>query len=126
MPVVPSRKHVRAAPSAPFMFATGIENSAPTINQGRTRMDELEKCHHYDRWQKDLDLVVETGLNFLRYGPPLHRTFLDRQRFDFSFADAAFEGIRRRQLVPIVDLCHFGVPDWIGNFQNPDFPELFA
>jgi beta-glucosidase/6-phospho-beta-glucosidase/beta-galactosidase len=25
-----------------------------------------------------------------------------------------------------VDLCHFGVPDWIGDFQNPDFPELFA
>jgi beta-glucosidase len=25
-----------------------------------------------------------------------------------------------------VDLCHFGVPDWIGNFQNRDFPELFA
>jgi beta-glucosidase len=24
-----------------------------------------------------------------------------------------------------VDLCHFGVPDWIGNFQNPDFPRLF-
>jgi beta-glucosidase/6-phospho-beta-glucosidase/beta-galactosidase len=29
-------------------------------------------------------------------------------------------------MVPIVDLCHFGVPDWIGNFQNPDFPALFA
>ena len=28
--------------------------------------------------------------------------------------------------MPIVDLCHFGVPDWIGNFQNPDFPALFA
>ena len=28
--------------------------------------------------------------------------------------------------MPIVDLCHFGVPDWIGNFQNPDFPKLFA
>jgi hypothetical protein len=27
---------------------------------------------------------------------------------------------------PIVDLCHFGVPDWIGSFQNPDFPRLFA
>jgi beta-glucosidase/6-phospho-beta-glucosidase/beta-galactosidase len=36
------------------------------------------------------------------------------------------EDIRRRDLVPIVDLCHFGVPDWIGNFQNPDFPQLFA
>lgn len=29
-------------------------------------------------------------------------------------------------IVPIVDLSHFGVPDWIGNFQNSDFPALFA
>ena len=29
-------------------------------------------------------------------------------------------------MTPIVDLCHFGVPDWIGNFQNPDFPHYFA
>ncbi|GAB2689283.1 hypothetical protein GCM10011495_30940 [Hymenobacter frigidus] len=28
--------------------------------------------------------------------------------------------------MPIVNLCHFGVPDWIGNFQNPNFPALFA
>jgi beta-glucosidase len=28
--------------------------------------------------------------------------------------------------VTISDLCHFGVPDWIGNFQNPEFPALFA
>ena len=33
--------------------------------------------------------------------------------------------MRRRKIVPIVDLCHFGLPDWLGNFQNPDFPELF-
>ena len=29
-------------------------------------------------------------------------------------------------IMPIVDLCHFGVPDWIGNFQNPDFPRQFS
>src|SRR5205085_11188094 len=34
--------------------------------------------------------------------------------------------LHRLDIVPIVDLCHFGVPDWIGNFQNPDFPKLFA
>src|SRR5207244_2128457 len=34
--------------------------------------------------------------------------------------------MRRLGVIPIVDLCHFGVPDWIGNFQNPDFPELFS
>jgi beta-glucosidase/6-phospho-beta-glucosidase/beta-galactosidase len=28
--------------------------------------------------------------------------------------------------LPIADLCHFGVPDWIGDFQNPDFPRYFA
>ena len=24
-------------------------------------------------------------------------------------------------ITPIVDLCHFGVPDWIEDFQNPFF-----
>lgn len=27
-----------------FIFATGIENSIPTINHGRTRMDEMESA----------------------------------------------------------------------------------
>ncbi len=60
------------------------------------------------------------------YGPQLHRTLLGPDRFDWSFADKAFAKIYELDLVPIVDLCHFGVPDWIGNFQNPDFPALFA
>ena len=37
-----------------------------------------------------------------------------------------FQDLLRRNIAPIVDLCHFGVPDWLGNFQNPDFPALFA
>jgi len=34
--------------------------------------------------------------------------------------------MRELDIIPIVDLCHFGVPDWLGNFQNPDFPHHFA
>ncbi len=109
-----------------FMFATGIENSYPTIHHGRERVDEMEKCGHYKHWKTDFDKVQELGIRFLRYGPPLHRTFLGPNRFDWSFADETFQELRRRQIIPITDLCHFGVPDWIGNFQNPDFPELFA
>src|SRR5947208_9456938 len=60
--------------SAPFMFATGIENSYPTIQGGRVRIDEMEKCGHYDQWRRDFDCVEEIGIRFLRYGPPLHRT----------------------------------------------------
>src|ERR671913_380041 len=109
-----------------FMFATGIENSIPTINNGRTRIDQMEKCGHYEHWQTDFELLQELDIQVLRYGPPLHRTFLGPERYDWSFADMTFGEIKRRNIVPIVDLCHFGVPDWIGNFQNPDFPDLFA
>ncbi|MDB6031732.1 MAG: glycosyl hydrolase family protein [Verrucomicrobiales bacterium] len=109
-----------------FMFATGIENSDPTIHQGRTRIDEMEKCGHYDHWQLDFDLVRHLNIFFLRYGAPLHRTFLGPSHYDWSFSDLVFRDLRARGIVPITDLCHFGVPDWIGNFQNPDFPDLFA
>ncbi|HVJ17277.1 MAG TPA: family 1 glycosylhydrolase [Polyangiaceae bacterium] len=107
------------------MFATGVENSIPTINNGRTRVDELEKCGHYDRYEEDFDCVEELGIRFLRYGPPLNRAWLDRNKYDWSFTDTTFASLKRRGIIPIVDLCHFGVPDWVGNFQNDDFPELF-
>jgi beta-glucosidase/6-phospho-beta-glucosidase/beta-galactosidase len=109
-----------------FMFATGIENSYPTIDHGRTRRDQMEECGHYRRWREDFALVTELGLRFLRYGPPLHRTWLGDDRYDWEICDAAFADLHRRGLRPITDLCHFGVPDWIGNFQNPELPERFA
>ena len=111
---------------ASFLFATGIENSNPTIGHGKLRVDELEKCGHYRFWQRDFDLVQELGIAVLRYGPPIHTTWLGVGKYDWSFADVTFNDLQRRRTTPIVDLCHFGVPDWVGNFQNPDFPVLFA
>jgi beta-glucosidase len=108
------------------MFATGIENSVPTIDNGRTRVDEMESCGHYTHWQQDFALVEEMGIGYLRFGPPIHKTWLGVDRYDWSFADQTFGDLKQRNIVPIVDLCHFGVPDWIGNFQNPDFAKLFC
>lgn len=108
------------------MFATGIENSIPKIKNGSVRVDQMESCGHYRRWQTDFDCVEDLGLKFLRYGPPLHTSFLGPERYDWEFADVTFADLRRRDIIPIVDLCHFGVPDWIGDFQNTDFPELFS
>ena len=113
-------------PAPQFLFATGIENSYPTIQGGKVRMDEMEKCGHYKFWQKDFDLVQELGIEFLRYGPPIHTTWTGPDKYDWSFADMTFQDLLRRNIMPIVDLCHFGVPDWLGNFQNPDFPKLFG
>jgi beta-glucosidase/6-phospho-beta-glucosidase/beta-galactosidase len=108
------------------MFATGIENSYPTLQHGRVRVDEMARCGHYEHWREDFDRVQELGIQFLRYGPPLHRTYLGDEKYDWSFADETFADLRRRDITPLTDLCHFGVPDWIGSFQNPDFARLFA
>jgi beta-glucosidase/6-phospho-beta-glucosidase/beta-galactosidase len=108
------------------MFATGIENSYPTIDGGAFRVDEMDKCGHYDKWRIDFDCVQDLGVGVLRYGPPLHRAWRGPGRYDWGFADATFGELLRRDITPMADLCHFGVPDWLGNFQNPDFPHLFA
>jgi beta-glucosidase/6-phospho-beta-glucosidase/beta-galactosidase len=86
----------------------------------------MEKCRHYQNWSLDFDLVEDLRINYLRYGPPIHTTWVGPNQFDWRFADLTFTDLARRNIVPIADLCHFGVPDWIGNFQNPDFPKLFA
>jgi beta-glucosidase len=113
----------------PFIFSTGIECSYPTIvarNGKRTRIDQLEKCFHYKRWRDDLALVRDMGIRYLRYGPPLYSTHSGPGSYDWAFTDEVFAEMRRLDIVPITDLCHFGVPDWIGDFQNPDWPAHFA
>ena len=111
-----------------FMFSTGIENSYPTIelpDGSEKRVDEMEKTNHYKFWETDFNLTKQMGINFLRYGPPYFVSHKSEGKYDWSFADETFNALRELEIIPIVDLCHFGVPDWIGNFQNPDFPELF-
>jgi beta-glucosidase/6-phospho-beta-glucosidase/beta-galactosidase len=109
-----------------FMFATGVECSNPTIANGRIRRDQLEECGHYARWREDLALTCDLGLRVLRYGLPIHRVFLGPGKYDWEFADLVMAEMRRLEIVPILDLLHFGLPDWIGDFQNPDMPVLFA
>jgi beta-glucosidase/6-phospho-beta-glucosidase/beta-galactosidase len=112
-----------------FMFATGIENSYPNIalpGGEILRVDEMEKCGHYKRWQEDFQLVKDLGIEYLRYGPPYFSTHKGPAQYDWSFADETFSALHDLEIIPIADLCHFGVPDWIGDFQNPDWPKLFA
>jgi beta-glucosidase/6-phospho-beta-glucosidase/beta-galactosidase len=109
------------------MFATGIENSYPTImwEGKRLRVDEMEKSDHYRRFKEDFALVKEMGIRFLRYGPPYYKTHVGPGQYDWSFTDEAMNELKFLDIVPLVDLCHFGVPDWIESFQNPDWPQHF-
>jgi beta-glucosidase/6-phospho-beta-glucosidase/beta-galactosidase len=112
-----------------FMFATGIENSYPSIilpDGSRKRVDEMEKTGHYNRWEEDFMLLKDVGIEYLRYGPPLYSCHTAPGKYNWDFADVTFNRLKELEITPIVDLCHFGVPDWIENFQNPDFPHYFA
>lgn len=110
------------------MFATGIENSYPTVNIDgkRIRVDEMEKTGHYKKWQDDFMLIHDMGIEFLRYGPPYFSTHLGPGQYNWTFADDTFNRLKELHITPLVDLCHFGVPDWMDSFQNPDFPQYFA
>jgi beta-glucosidase/6-phospho-beta-glucosidase/beta-galactosidase len=112
-----------------IMFATGIENSYPVIagpDGRRIRVDEMDKCGHYARWRDDLSLVHDMNIHFLRWGPPIYTTFRGPGRYDWEWADEVLAEMARLEIEPILDLCHFGLPDWLENFQNPDFPRYFA
>ncbi|MCB8822907.1 family 1 glycosylhydrolase [Microvirga rosea] len=120
---------VGEAPGPPnhrFMFATGIECSYPTLEGGRWRMDQMAACGHYRHWRADLQLVRDLGLRYLRYGPPLHLIHRGPGRYDWSFLDGVAAEMQRLGIVPIIDLCHFGLPNWLQNFQNPEVPLALA
>lgn len=109
-----------------FIFATGIECSYPTIDQGRWRFDEMDATGHYRDWPRDLERATEIGVTHLRWGPPLHLVCTGPDRIDWSFSDEVMAGLKAADLEPIVDLCHFGLPAWLGDFQNPEVPAALA
>jgi beta-glucosidase len=111
--------------TTPFFFSTGIENSYPTIASG-ARIDQMEKSGHYTRYAEDFALAKEMGISALRYGPAYYRTHSAPGRFDWSSADDPMELLRTSDIEVFADLCHFGVPDWLGGFQDPAFPVHFA
>src|SRR5205085_1851256 len=86
-----------------FMFATGIENSYPTIEwKGKTiRQDELAKTKHYERWRDDFRLLQELEIEYLRYGPPYFSTHTGPGQYDWSFTDETFRALH--------DLCQANV-----------------
>lgn len=108
-----------------FMFATGIENSYPKVARG-LRIDQMEKTGHYKRWKEDLALVADLKIHYLRWGPAIYKTWTGPGQYDWDWTDEVMEEMRRLHIHPILDLLHFGLPDFLGDFQNPEFPEYFA
>ena len=121
-----SRNGGRRAPNSGFIFATGFECSYPTVEHGKWRRDELHETRHYAFWQRDIELAREIGVTHLRYGPPLHLVFEGPGKFRWDLIDEPMAELELGGPEPIVDLCHFGLPCWLGDFQNPDIAAALA
>jgi beta-glucosidase/6-phospho-beta-glucosidase/beta-galactosidase len=109
-----------------FIFATGIECSYPTVEHGRWRRDEMDSMSHYALWQRDFELARRIGVTHLRYGPPLHLLYAAPGSYRWELIDEPMADLEAHGPEPIVDLCHFGLPQWLGDFQNPDIAKALA
>jgi len=109
-------------------YGTGIEDTfIPQIRPGHRRLDEYELTQHYTHWREDLDLVAESGAEFIRWGVPWYLVEPEPGVFDWSWTDQVAAHMSARGIRCIVDLMHYGTPTWIDNaFLNAQYPERVA
>lgn len=108
-----------------FLFATGIENSYPTL-AGGVRFDQMDRTGHYAWWERDFELARSLGVSAVRYGPAYYRTHVAPDDFCWESADEPMYRLRELGLGVVADLCHFGVTNWLAGFQDEAFPVLFG
>lgn len=111
-----------------FRYGTGIEDTfIPQVRPGHRALDEYELTQHYSHWREDLDLVAESGAEFVRWGVPWYLVEPEPGVFDWSWIDQVAEHTKALGIRCIVDLMHYGTPLWLENsFLNAQYPERVA
>lgn len=129
MPLLRSNLEEQLTDPNNFQWCVGIEDTfitAPWPETGRT-LDEYELTGHYKHWREDIDLMGELGVRMVRYGLPWYRINPSANKWDWEWADKPLEYLLERGIDPIVDLVHYGLPQWIkGVYEDPDFPKYMA
>jgi len=111
-----------------FAVACGEESSDPTVlHEGElVRVDELAASDHLARQDDDLAAVAGLGVRWWRYGMPWRLTEPAPGIYDWSLWDRALAACDRHGLEPIVDLCHFGLPDHLPGFCDSTWVDAFV
>jgi hypothetical protein len=108
-----------------FIWAVGEESSDPVVPfEGRpVRVDQMESTGHLARLEDDLADVAGLGVRHVRYGINWRRAEPEQGHHDWALWDRAMAACERLGLEMIVDLLHFGVPDWLAGVGDPGLPE---
>lgn len=114
-------------PFAEFVVACGEEASDPLVlHEGAVvRVDQLAASAHLDHQDEDLAAIAGLGVTVWRYGMPWRLTEPEPGVHDWTLWDRALAACERHGLTPVVDLCHFGLPDHHAGFCEPDWVDGF-
>ncbi len=110
-----------------FIWSVGEEASDPWVikDQQPFRINQLELSNHLNNQDADLKSVAELGIQYFRYGMPWKDIEKQPKNYDWVLWDRAFEACHSNKLTPIVDLLHFGLPDFCDGFADPIWIEHF-
>jgi len=120
----------RLAPGG--IFATGIENADPWIDE--TRRNQLEEAFNFkENLETRLGNIRRLGLTWLRFGVGYSIAHRGPDEYDFELTDQVVACCQELGITLILDLLHFGLPEWLHAdcpdtpfFQNESFPTYFA
>ncbi|MBR7926874.1 glycoside hydrolase family 1 protein [Aerococcaceae bacterium zg-ZUI334] len=92
----------------------------------------LDACDHYNRYQEDIDLMKEAGLNAYRFSIEWARIEPQKGTFDSNELEHYRNVIlycKKQGIEPIVTLHHFSSPAWLigeGGWENIQTATYFA
>lgn len=101
-----------------FAWGCGEEASDPIVSHAEkiVRVDELALSRHLEHQDDDLAAVAALGLRIWRYGMPWRMVERAPGDYDWTLWDRALAACERHGLEPVIDLCHFGLPDHYPGF----------
>lgn len=90
-------------------------------------------CDHYERWESDLDLLSDLGVNAYRLSVAWSRVIPDGRgdtnKLGLDFYDRLIDGLVARGIRPMVTLYHWDLPEALqktGGWANRDTAHHFA
>lgn len=92
----------------------------------------LNAVDHYNRYEEDICLMAEAGLNTYRFSIEWARIELEEGRFDEAEIEhyrKVLECCKNNKIEPVVTMMHFTSPVWLikkGGWENEDTVRYFA